>query len=511
MNGTCCPAGNVPYTPTTVMLEVAPIASMVGVTLVGRAMLSAIFLTASVAKLVDRSGSRRSLIEFGFPSSAVPPLSIGVPIAELMVAAALLPVASVRAGAAAALLLLAAFSITIATALARGRHVECRCFGQLTSGIVSWRTLARNAVLAVVALAVLLADLGSPPPSLFDAVSTLRGAALVAWTVGLAAVAIIGLGAWAFVHLLRAHGRLLLRVEHLEQQLVHAGLADALGDLTGEAEGLPPGSPVPVMTADDIEGGPADWKDLLDRSRSLLLLFTSPQCAPCRELRPEIRAWQQRLGSQLRFGLASDGRVEEIRREAVEFGVTDPLVDRDLRLFHAFEAKGTPSAVLVRSDGTIGSHLAGGRAATRALLAREAAKNDARSAAAPAIAPAPGTALPQLRLRRLDVALARSRTSSVNPRSSCSGTPAAVTAERCTTSSAVGSATSIPVRREWSSCLRGTRTASAQRASRLRCYWTPTSPMAGAWGSAAPRWQSSWMRKAALPLLQPPGPTPFSR
>jgi thiol-disulfide isomerase/thioredoxin len=297
-----------------------------------------------------------------------------------MVAAALLPVASVRAGAAAALLLLAAFSITIATALARGRHVECRCFGQLTSGIVSWRTLARNAVLAVVALAVLLVDLRSPPPSLFDAVSTLRGAALVAWTVGLAAVAIIGLGAWAFVHLLRAHGRLLLRVEHLEQQLVHAGLADALGDLSG----------------------PADWKDLLDRSRSLLLLFTSPQCAPCRELRPEIRAWQQCLGSQLRFGLASDGRVEEIRREAVQFGVTDPLVDRDLRLFHAFEAKGTPSAVLVRSDGTIGSHLASGPAAIRALLAREAAKNDARSAAAPALAPAPGTALPQLRLRRLD-------------------------------------------------------------------------------------------------------------
>jgi thiol-disulfide isomerase/thioredoxin len=384
------------------MLEIAPTASMAVVTLAGRAMLSAVFLTACVAKLVDRSGSRRSLIEFGFPSSAVPPLSIGVPIAELMVAAALLPVASVRAGAAAALLLLAAFSITIATALARGRHVECRCFGQLTSGIVSWRTLARNAVLAVVALAVLLADLGSPPPSLFDAVSTLRGAVLVAWTVGLAAVAIIGLGAWAFVHLLRAHGRLLLRVEHLEQQLVHAGLADALGDLTGEAEGLPPGSPVPVMTADDIEGGPADWKDLLDRSRSLLLLFTSPQCAPCRELRPEIRAWQQRLGSQLRFGLASDGRVEEIRREAVQFGVTDPLVDRDLRLFHAFEAKGTPSAVLVRSDGTIGSHLASGPAAIRALLAREAAKNDARSAAAPAIAPAPGTALPQLRLRRLD-------------------------------------------------------------------------------------------------------------
>ena len=87
--------------------------------------------------------------------------------------------------------------------------------------------------------------------------------------------------------------------------------------------------------------------------------------------------------AQLRFGLASDGRVEEIRREAVQFGVTDPLVDRDLRGFTAFEAKGTPSAVLVRSDGTIGSHLASGPAAIRALLAREAAKDYARSAAHP--------------------------------------------------------------------------------------------------------------------------------
>src|SRR5580700_4418448 len=138
--------------------------------MLGRVALVAVFLTAGVVKLADRPGARQSLLDFGFPSRLAPPLAVGVAVAELLVAAALLPVATVRAGAAAALLLLAAFSLTIAIAIARGRQVECRCFGRLTSGLVSWRTLARNIVLAALALAVLLANFGTPPPSLLDAV-----------------------------------------------------------------------------------------------------------------------------------------------------------------------------------------------------------------------------------------------------------------------------------------------------------------------------------------------------
>jgi len=395
------PASSAPSSPT-LMHEVAQAVSMAGPTMLGRVVLAVVFLTAGVAKLADRLGTRRSLIDFGFPSWLASPLGIGVPVAELIVAASLLPVASVRAGAAAAFLLLAAFSMTVATAIARGRRVECRCFGPLTSGIVSWRTLARNVVLAAIALTVLLADFGTPPPSLLDVIARLGGAELVAWTVGLIAVALLGLGVWGFLHLLRGHGRLLVRVEALEQRLVHAGFGGSLEVSTGDADGLPPGVRVPPMTAENVEGRPVNWSDLLESSRSVLLLFTSPGCSACRDLGQDIRAWQQRVAGQLRLVLASDGTAEEVWREASDFGLTDMLVDRDLRLFHAFEAKGTPSAVLVREDGTVGSCVTSGRAAILALLAREVAESESGSRAAARVAATLGTQLPGLPLRLLE-------------------------------------------------------------------------------------------------------------
>src|SRR5262249_823493 len=157
---------------------------------------------------------------------------------------------------------------------------------------------------------VLLADLGTAPPSLLDVIARVGGAALMAWMVGLTALALVGLGACGFVHLLRGHGRLLLRVEALEQRLIRAGFGASLE--VGNADGLPPGSRVPPMTAENVEGHLANWTDLLGSSRSVLLLFTSPQCGACRDLRSEIRAWQQRLAGRLRLVLASDGTAEEV-------------------------------------------------------------------------------------------------------------------------------------------------------------------------------------------------------
>ena len=369
--------------------------------MLGRVALVAVFLTAGVVKLADRPGARQSLLDFGFPSRLAPPLAVGVAVAELLVAAALLPVATVRAGAAAALLLLAAFSLTIAIAIARGRQVECRCFGRLTSGLVSWRTLARNIVLAALALAVLLANFGTPPPSLLDAVTKLQGTELVAWVVGLGSLSLIALGAWGFAHLLRAHGRLLLRIEAVEQRLIGAGLGDLIEASTGPREGLASGALAPPMTAEDVEGRPVSWSDLL-QSGPALLLFTSPRCGACRDLPHEIKAWRQRFAGQLRLVLVSDGTAEEVRREGTDFGLPDVLVDRDLRLFHAFEAKGTPSAVLVQDNGTVGSSLASGQPAIMALLARQAAHDADASGEASEIVAAPGAVLPGLPLRRLD-------------------------------------------------------------------------------------------------------------
>jgi uncharacterized membrane protein YphA (DoxX/SURF4 family) len=119
--------------------------------LVSRLLLAAVLTVAGLAKLVDRAGSRRALAEFGIPATLVSPLAILLPLAELVVAVALIPAATVWWGALGALGLLVVFTLGIGINLAQGRRPDCHCFGQLHSEPVGWPTLARNGLLLAVA------------------------------------------------------------------------------------------------------------------------------------------------------------------------------------------------------------------------------------------------------------------------------------------------------------------------------------------------------------------------
>ena len=55
--------------------------------LIARLLPALVFLVASVAKLADRPGSQPAVIDFGVPT----PLKILLPLAELAVAATLIP------------------------------------------------------------------------------------------------------------------------------------------------------------------------------------------------------------------------------------------------------------------------------------------------------------------------------------------------------------------------------------------------------------------------------------
>src|SRR5215475_5211314 len=101
--------------------------------LLPRVILAAIFAVAGIAKLRDRSGTRRALVEFGAPMFSAGTLAVVLPIAELTVSVALLPTITARTGAVGALFLLSVFTVAIATSLARGRAPQCQCFGQLHS------------------------------------------------------------------------------------------------------------------------------------------------------------------------------------------------------------------------------------------------------------------------------------------------------------------------------------------------------------------------------------------
>src|SRR5262249_24462708 len=98
--------------------------------LLARLILSALFVTARVAKLLDREGSREGLKGFGLPDSIAKPGAIALPVIEIAVAALLIPATTAWFGGIIALVLLAAFIAGIAYNMSRGRHPDCHCFGQ---------------------------------------------------------------------------------------------------------------------------------------------------------------------------------------------------------------------------------------------------------------------------------------------------------------------------------------------------------------------------------------------
>jgi hypothetical protein len=100
----------------------------------------------------------------------------------------------------------------------------------------------------------------------------------------------------------------------------------------------------------------------------VLLLFSDPGCGPCTALLPEVGWWQRAYAGKLTLALISRGTAEVNRTKASEHGIKQVLLQQDREVAQAYQAHGTPSAVLIRADGTIGSPLALGADAIRALI-----------------------------------------------------------------------------------------------------------------------------------------------
>jgi thiol-disulfide isomerase/thioredoxin len=102
--------------------------------------------------------------------------------------------------------------------------------------------------------------------------------------------------------------------------------------------------------------------------KPVMLLFTDPNCSPCNTLLPEIGRWQQEHADKLSIALLSRGTPEENKSKSQEHGLTQVLLQKEWEVSEAYEVRGTPSAVVVCPDGTIGSPVAGGAEAIRELV-----------------------------------------------------------------------------------------------------------------------------------------------
>lgn len=308
-------------------------------TLLGaRLLLALVFTVAGVAKLADRPGSRQAMVDFGVPAALSGPFGVLLPLAELAVAAALIPTTTAWWGAVGALVLLSLFVGGIGANLARGRRPDCRCFGQLHSAPAGWSTLARNAVLAVPAAFVVWqgreGDLGPGAVGWMGALSVVQALVLFA------AVLVAGLLAvWWW---------------------------------TRRTAGLAVGTPAPAFELPDLDGGEVTLDYLRSPGKPVLLFFTDPECDYCAEVLPEVGRWEDELADEFTIAVISCEDPEENRAMKDAHGLNRVLLEEDLQVSEDYRVTGTPTAVLVTPDGTIGSLLAETAEEIEALVAREA-------------------------------------------------------------------------------------------------------------------------------------------
>lgn len=340
---------------------------MDNVLLVIRLILAGVFIVAGVGKLADLRGSVQAMRDFGIPEKLAKPFGYALPIVEIVVAFALFPNVTVRLGAAGAMLLLLAFIVGISINMARGSAPDCHCFGQIHSEPAGWRTLIRNSALAAMAALLLFVGWSNPGTSPVDWVVELTIFERIVLGGGGVVLALLAVQGWVLFQIVRQNGRLSLRLDALEGGTEVIEPAQSSGH-QHSSRGLPPGSPAPAFSLPNLNGDVTTLSDVLMPNNPTMLLFTDPGCGPCNALLPDIGKWQALYSDRISLVLISRGDVEANQAKANEYEIGNILLQENFEVATAYESNGTPSAVLVRPDGTIGSHTVGGVDAIRQMV-----------------------------------------------------------------------------------------------------------------------------------------------
>jgi peroxiredoxin len=331
--------------------------------LLARIILATVFTVAGIGKLLDLKGSRTALIGFGFPEWLAGPIGLSLPFLELVVSALLLPVATAWWGAAGAFVLLCGFVVAISVNVARGKRPDCHCFGQLHSEPIGPSTLIRNSALAFLAALLLFQTHQNPGLGISAVSGRLFHNSPIAVFLAAAAVAIAVGQFWFVLNLVRQNGRLLSRIDALELKVAGVPVMPAVQQQTG----LKLGTPAPAFELPNVSGDQISLAGLLALGKPVLLLFSDPQCGPCKALLPDLGDSFRQHASKMTPVLISRGESKN-NQQYLKQGFEQILLQSDREIAEKYLAWGTPSAVVVDSDGLIRSRLASGAPAIKQLV-----------------------------------------------------------------------------------------------------------------------------------------------
>jgi peroxiredoxin len=362
--------------------------------LAARLILAAVFVVSGISKLFDLSGAQAAMRSFGVPESMTRAGGILLPIVEIAIAVLLIPEASARWGALLALALLVVFIIGVGYNLARGRKFDCHCFGQLTTSEIGPSTLIRNIVLAVLAAFITVSGFGNNTvgPGVTEVLQGLGTFEWIILVLGIIIIAALAAISWLLVHLLGQNGRLLVRLDRIEAALEDADIElqdDDEEDEDEEEEGLPFGSTAPAFSLSGLYGETMTLDALRAAEKPVLLIFSDPGCGPCNAMMSDVGKWQHDLADKLTVAVVTRGSLEENRAKKKQHNLTHVLMQEDSEVADAYMTFGTPTAVLVRPDGTIGSGAAGGAEDIKKLVRQAAEGKVPVPAPRPAAVPAP--------------------------------------------------------------------------------------------------------------------------
>ena len=331
-----------------------------------RLALGAIFSIAGISKLLDPSGTKKSLAEFGASENLALIGSRILPVVELACAVALTIRQTAFLGAILSFGMLSAFIASIGYNLAIGRKPDCNCFGQLHSKPVGGSVLVRNILLMFIAAAVIVREGQAYGWSASQLTTGLFGLIVLALFAGMS---------WLLIQVLSQQATLMSTIKDLQESLEDVSLRVPVqrDDLALPEKGLPVGAPASDFALEDIDGNLVTLGDVRASGKSLVLLFLSQNCPPCSALAPRLEEWQARYSSELTMVAILRGTFDRKTSELGDLRLERILLEGQSKISARYLAKWTPAAIAIRIDGRIGHKVAFGPEEIATLVEHTAA------------------------------------------------------------------------------------------------------------------------------------------
>jgi peroxiredoxin len=179
---------------------------------------------------------------------------------------------------------------------------------------------------------------------------------------------LVAAGCWLAYQVLRQNGRILTRLDQLEQRVGQLQAVSAPQPAL-RPEPLPLGSVAPGFELPDLGGARRSLADY--RGRRLLLVFFSPQCGYCVQMAPELSVLCRDDSAALLPLVVTTGNRSQNRQFMSEHGIRCPvLLQEQMEVAAAYRVTGTPIGYLIDEDGRIASEMAIGAPALLSLAAQ---------------------------------------------------------------------------------------------------------------------------------------------